>query len=74
MDFNFRGGTMGTVVGERSTRLFEGARERKVPCIVCTASGGARMEEGMLALMQMAKTTRRGAALSRRRRLLRSAC
>jgi acetyl-CoA carboxylase carboxyl transferase subunit beta len=57
MDFNFRGGTMGTVVGERIARLFEAARERKVPCIVCTASGGARMEEGMLALMQMAKTT-----------------
>jgi acetyl-CoA carboxylase carboxyl transferase subunit beta len=57
MDFNFRGGTMGTVVGERIALLFEQARERSVPCIVCTASGGARMEEGMLALMQMAKTT-----------------
>jgi acetyl-CoA carboxylase carboxyl transferase subunit beta len=57
MDFNFRGGTMGTVVGERIALLFEAARERRVPCIVCTASGGARMEEGMLALMQMAKTT-----------------
>jgi acetyl-CoA carboxylase carboxyl transferase subunit beta len=57
MDFNFRGGTMGTVVGERIVLLFEQARKRKVPCIICTASGGARMEEGMLALMQMAKTT-----------------
>ena len=57
MDFNFRGGTMGTVVGERITQLFERARERHAPCIVFTASGGARMEEGMLALMQMAKTT-----------------
>jgi acetyl-CoA carboxylase carboxyl transferase subunit beta len=57
MDFNFRGGTMGTVVGERIALLFEQARERKVPAIVVTASGGARMEEGMLALMQMAKTT-----------------
>ncbi len=57
MDFNFRGGTMGTVVGERIALLFEQARRRKVPCIICTASGGARMEEGMLALMQMAKTT-----------------
>jgi len=57
MDFNFRGGTMGTVVGERITQLFERARERKLPCVVFTASGGARMEEGMLALMQMAKTT-----------------
>lgn len=57
MDFNFRGGTMGTVVGERITLLFESARERHLPCVVFTASGGARMEEGMLALMQMAKTT-----------------
>ena len=57
MDFNFRGGTMGTVVGERITLLFERARERELPCVVFTASGGARMEEGMLALMQMAKTT-----------------
>lgn len=62
MDFNFRGGTMGTVVGERLALLLEAARERKVPCIIFTASGGARMEEGMLALMQMAKTT---AAVSR---------
>lgn len=57
MDFHFRGGTMGTVVGERITLLLEQARRRKVPCIVFTASGGARMEEGMFALMQMAKTT-----------------
>ncbi|MBV8689966.1 MAG: acetyl-CoA carboxylase carboxyl transferase subunit beta, partial [Candidatus Eremiobacteraeota bacterium] len=57
MDFNFRGGTMGTVVGERVTVLLEMARERSVPCIIFSASGGARMEEGMLALMQMAKTT-----------------
>jgi acetyl-CoA carboxylase carboxyl transferase subunit beta len=57
MDFHFRGGTMGTVVGERITMLLEEARDRKLPCVVFTASGGARMEEGMLALMQMAKTT-----------------
>jgi acetyl-CoA carboxylase carboxyl transferase subunit beta len=57
MDFNFRGGTMGTVVGERVTHLLEEARRRQLPCIIFTASGGARMEEGMLALMQMAKTT-----------------
>jgi acetyl-CoA carboxylase carboxyl transferase subunit beta len=44
-------------VGERITMLLEGARERKIPCVLFTASGGARMEEGMLALMQMAKTT-----------------
>jgi acetyl-CoA carboxylase carboxyl transferase subunit beta len=62
MDFHFRGGTMGTVVGERIALLLEEARKRKVPCLIFTASGGARMEEGMLALMQMAKTT---AALAR---------
>ena len=62
MDFNFRGGTMGRVIGERITLLLEEARRRRVPCIIFTASGGARMEEGMLALMQMAKTT---AAVSR---------
>jgi len=57
MDFHFRGGTMGTVVGDRITLLLEEARKRKLPCVVFTASGGARMEEGMFALMQMAKTT-----------------
>ena len=57
MDFNFRGGTMGTVVGERVANLLEEALRRRLPCIIFTASGGARMEEGMLALMQMAKTT-----------------
>ncbi|MBV9646520.1 MAG: acetyl-CoA carboxylase carboxyltransferase subunit beta [Candidatus Eremiobacteraeota bacterium] len=57
MDFGFRGGTMGTVVGERVTYLFEEATRRQLPCVIVTASGGARMEEGMLALMQMAKTT-----------------
>jgi acetyl-CoA carboxylase carboxyl transferase subunit beta len=57
MDFHFRGGTMGRVTGERITLLLEEARRRSVPCIIFSASGGARMEEGMLALMQMAKTT-----------------
>jgi acetyl-CoA carboxylase carboxyl transferase subunit beta len=57
MDFHFRGGTMGTVVGERITMLLEEARRRHIPCVIFTASGGARMEEGMFALMQMAKTT-----------------
>jgi acetyl-CoA carboxylase carboxyl transferase subunit beta len=57
MDFHFRGGTMGTVAGERIARLLEESRSRGVPCIIFAASGGARMEEGMLALMQMAKTT-----------------
>lgn len=57
MDFHFRGGTMGTVVGDRVALLFEHARERRVPVVMFTASGGARMEEGVLALMQLAKTT-----------------
>ena len=57
MDFHFRGGTMGSVVGERIVLLLEAARTRRVPCVIFTASGGARMEEGMFALMQMAKTT-----------------
>ncbi|MDQ2907733.1 MAG: acetyl-CoA carboxylase carboxyl transferase subunit beta, partial [Candidatus Eremiobacteraeota bacterium] len=51
MDFSFRGGTMGTVVGERIANLLDEARERRLPCVIFTASGGARMEEGMLALM-----------------------
>jgi acetyl-CoA carboxylase carboxyl transferase subunit beta len=62
MDFHFRGGTMGQVTGERITLLLEEARRQRVPCVIFAASGGARMEEGMLALMQLAKTT---AAVSR---------
>lgn len=55
-DFRFMGGSMGSVVGELITRLYERAAERKVPAIVISASGGARMQEGVLSLMQMAKT------------------
>ncbi|MEO6912767.1 MAG: acetyl-CoA carboxylase, carboxyltransferase subunit beta [Candidatus Baltobacteraceae bacterium] len=57
MDFSFRGGTMGTVVGERVALLLEESTRRKLPSIIFTASGGARMEEGMMALMQLAKAT-----------------
>jgi len=57
MDFHFRGGTMGQVTGERVALLLEECRRRKLPCVLFTASGGARMEEGMLALVQLAKTT-----------------
>lgn len=57
MDFSFRGGTMGSVVGERLVLLFEHAMLHRLPVILFTASGGARMEEGMLALMQMAKSS-----------------
>ncbi len=57
MDFNFIAATMGSVVGEKITRIIERATEKKRPVIVISASGGARMYEGMLSLMQMAKTS-----------------
>lgn len=57
MDFKFLGGSMGSVVGEKVTRAIERATKAKVPVIVVSASGGARMYEGMLSLMQMAKTS-----------------
>ena len=56
MDFRFMGASMGSVVGEKITRLVETATERKLPVVLVTASGGARMQEGMLSLMQMPKT------------------
>jgi acetyl-CoA carboxylase carboxyl transferase subunit beta len=60
--FEYMGGSMGSVVGERVTRVFETALEQRCPAIISSASGGARMQEGILSLMQMAKTC---AALSR---------
>ncbi|MDQ6625258.1 MAG: acetyl-CoA carboxylase, carboxyltransferase subunit beta [Verrucomicrobiota bacterium] len=57
MDFNFLGGSMGSVAGERITRVIEWATENRCAAIVVSASGGARMYEGMLSLMQMAKTS-----------------
>ncbi len=57
MDFGFLGGSMGSVVGEKITRAIEGATARGVGVVVVSASGGARMYEGMLGLMQMAKTS-----------------
>lgn len=62
MDFRFVGGSMGSVVGEKIARAGRTALERKGPLIVVSASGGARMQEGIYSLMQMAKTS---AALSR---------
>jgi acetyl-CoA carboxylase carboxyl transferase subunit beta len=56
MDFKFLGGSMGSVVGEKLTRLIERATEKELPIIIISTSGGARMYEGMLSLMQMAKT------------------
>nr|YP_010991594.1 acetyl-CoA carboxylase subunit beta [Strobilanthes dalzielii]WOX61987.1 acetyl-CoA carboxylase subunit beta [Strobilanthes dalzielii] len=55
MDFQFMGGSMGSVVGEKITRLIEYAADRFIPLIIVCASGGARMQEGSLSLMQMAK-------------------
>jgi acetyl-CoA carboxylase carboxyl transferase subunit beta len=55
MDFRFMGGSMGSVVGEKITRLVEEATARRLPLLIVCASGGARMQEGMLSLMQMAK-------------------
>jgi acyl-CoA carboxylase subunit beta len=64
MDFGFMGGSMGAVVGEKVTRAAEHALAARVPLVVVSASGGARMQEGTLALMQLAKTL---AALERLR-------
>lgn len=55
MDFRFMGGSMGSVVGEKLTRLIEAAIDLRLPVIILCASGGARMQEGILSLMQMAK-------------------
>ena len=57
MDFAFMGGSMGAVVGEKIARLGRRSVERRVPLIIVSASGGARMQEGVLSLMQMAKTS-----------------
>lgn len=65
MDYRFMGGSMGSVVGEKITLATEAATEKKVPLIVVSASGGARMQEGILSLMQMAKISAALAALRR---------
>ncbi len=64
MDYRFMGGSMGSVVGEKLTRAAEAARDKKRPLLIVSASGGARMQEGILSLMQMAKIS---AALMRLR-------
>jgi acetyl-CoA carboxylase carboxyl transferase subunit beta len=63
-DFSFMGGSMGSVVGEKITRAIERGIDKKMPVIVVSASGGARMQESIMSLMQMAKTS---AALARLR-------
>jgi acetyl-CoA carboxylase carboxyl transferase subunit beta len=57
LDFNFMGGSMGSVVGERLTRIIEHALSQRLPLIIVSTSGGARMQESILSLMQMAKTS-----------------
>jgi acetyl-CoA carboxylase carboxyl transferase subunit beta len=57
MDFAFMGGSMGSVVGEKVARLVRRSIDRRTPLIIVSASGGARMQEGVLSLMQMAKTS-----------------
>ncbi|MBI5078409.1 acetyl-CoA carboxylase carboxyltransferase subunit beta [Candidatus Saganbacteria bacterium] len=57
MDFSFMGGSMGSVVGEKITRLVEAAIEKRIPVIIFSSSGGARMQESIMSLMQMAKTS-----------------
>lgn len=64
MDSHFMMASMGSVVGEKITRAFEAAAERKLPLVLFTASGGARMQEGLVSLMQMAKTSGAAAKLS----------
>src|SRR5207237_2376616 len=56
MDFAFMGGSMGSVVGEKLSRACDAGAERGVPVVAVTASGGARMQEGILSLMQMPRT------------------
>jgi acetyl-CoA carboxylase carboxyl transferase subunit beta len=64
LEFSFMGGSMGSVVGEKITRLIESAIEKHTPVVIVSSSGGARMQESILSLMQMAKTS---AALARLR-------
>jgi acetyl-CoA carboxylase carboxyl transferase subunit beta len=64
MDFQFIGGSMGSVVGEKTSRLIDKSYKNKVPLIIISASGGARMMEGAFSLMQMAKTSARLAKLA----------
>jgi acetyl-CoA carboxylase carboxyl transferase subunit beta len=64
LEFSFMGGSMGSVVGEKITRLIERAIEKSTPVVIVSSSGGARMQESILSLMQMAKTS---AALARLR-------
>ncbi|MBI65810.1 MAG: acetyl-CoA carboxylase carboxyl transferase subunit beta [Candidatus Marinimicrobia bacterium] len=65
MDFSFIGGSMGSVVGEKISLAIESATEYNIPLIIITASGGARMQEGVISLMQLAKTSTKLAKFSK---------
>ncbi len=67
MDFGFMGGSMGSVVGEKVARAIRLANEKEIPIIILSASGGARMQEGILSLMQLAKTSAELALLSEKK-------
>ncbi len=67
LDFSFLGGSMGSVVGEKIKRIADVAIENRLPLVILSASGGARMQESILSLMQMAKTSAAIAAVSRAR-------
>lgn len=66
LDFTFMGGSMGSVVGERLTLLIEYASQKKIPLVIISSSGGARMQESIFSLMQMAKTSMALSKLSER--------
>lgn len=74
MDFGFIGGSMGSVVGEKVARLIERSIEEELPLIIVSATGGARMQEGILSLMQMAKTNARLAEHNEKNLLYISVC
>jgi acetyl-CoA carboxylase carboxyl transferase subunit beta len=65
LEFSFMGGSMGSVVGEKIARIMDYGRERMIPVVTVTSTGGARMQEGILSLMQMAKTAGAAARLKR---------
>jgi len=67
MDFGFMGGSMGSVVGEKVARAIRLAYDKEIPLIILSASGGARMQEGILSLMQLAKTSAELALLHKKR-------
>ena len=74
MEYGFIGGSMGVVVGEKITRAIERAIDRRLPVVIVSCSGGARMMEGALSLMQMAKISARARTARPRPAALHLAC